>query len=175
MNNKVFVALDGDNLFFSQRSLGWRIDLRKFRDYLCSLGEVCQSVYYISIHEDKEKSGFIKTLSRFGYTIITRPVKQIRQEDGSIKIKGSLDVKIAIDAIVSDHLYDVYVLVSGDSDFDCLIDTLKILGKKVWVVSSERTVSSELLECVGQNYIDFNSIREQIEREDEDENHDNGV
>ena len=66
--------------------------------------------------------------------------------------------------VTSAGLYDCAVLVSGDSDFECIYRYLKSIGKEVIVISSHRSISSELRFAAGMHYIDIESIKDKVLR-----------
>ncbi len=72
---------------------------------------------------------FLNVLDRMGYKIIKKPIKtfRARNKDGmrQLKHKGNLDVEMAITRIKNISNYDEVILVTGDSDFECVLDELK--------------------------------------------------
>jgi Uncharacterized conserved protein len=76
-----------------------------------------------------------------GVTVIKKAVKQLK--DGSMK--GNLDVDLAMDCLLTKDNYDVAILVTGDSDFEKLINVLRTFGKQIIVVSTKDSSSIELV------------------------------
>ena len=68
---------------------------------------------------------------------------------------------IAIDAITLSKLVDVVVLVSGDGDYEPLVDYLKFNGTIVEVAGFKRSTSSKLIE-VANNFTDLEEVKEKI-------------
>ena len=67
------------------------------------------------------------------------------------RIKNSVDVKMTADCIECAHSYSnigTYVLVSGDSDFIHVINTLRAMGKKVIIIGVSWSTSRRLADQV---------------------------
>jgi len=158
------VFVDAANVFYSERSLGWRIDYERLAEYLRQESSIVELYYYTGIIEKSEKQrAFLKKLESFGYIVTAKEVKFIRQTDGSFMSKGSLDIELALDAYIVRQEYDTCVLFSGDSDFAYLLDILKREGKRVVVVSTRGHVSKELV--ARAKYVALPKLREIIERD----------
>lgn len=102
--------------------------------------------------------------------LITKPLKIIKQRDieaGDIR-KANFDVEIAVDAVVMVESFDTFILFSGDSDFDYLLQYLKKRGKTTIVVSARHHVAKELIET-SDKYIDLKKLRLFIERKKQTE------
>jgi uncharacterized LabA/DUF88 family protein len=176
MQSKVAVYIDSSNLFYTQSNfLNWWLDPGKLLKYIGKWGDVIEASYYMSLFDGSSpgKDKFRRFLSYVGYSVIARPVKHIQQEDGTIKDKCDLDIKIATDMLMAVDLYDIAVLVSGDGDFCCVLEALKARGKEFRVLSTDRIIARELRELAGMNYIDLENIRSDVERDDKEE--DNGL
>ena len=71
--------------------------------------------------------------------MVTKPTKEFTDALGRRKIKGNMDIELAVDAMrLSDHL-DHIVLFSGDGDFRGLVVALQQKGRRVSVVSTLQT------------------------------------
>ncbi len=78
---------------------------------------------------------------------------------------GRTDFNLATDMIyyAAKNKYDSAILVSGDGHFTKPVKLVKDLDKKVFVFSFENTVS-ESLKSISTDFIDFNLIKQEIER-----------
>jgi len=97
-----------------------------------------------------------------GFIVRKKELKRIPiiTKDGeSIEEKGNMDVEITIDALHYINKYDISTLFSGDSDFLALVSYLKNRGKKVYIFSSQGSVSEEL-RTGGDGYFDLRKIDE---------------
>lgn len=161
---KVAVFIDAANVIYSQRTLGWQIDFKKLYSYFDKNYKLDSVYFYFAyVKENSKQRGFFDKLRSWGYRIRTKEVKIIRQKDGTFIKKGNLDVELTIDAIRILQNYSTAVLMSGDSDFNSLIKYLQYRKKKVIVISSKGHVAKELLNSADK-YINFNSLREIVER-----------
>ncbi|HZJ11822.1 MAG TPA: NYN domain-containing protein, partial [Methyloceanibacter sp.] len=90
---------------------------------------------------------------------------------GRKKIKGNMDIELAVDAmLLAEHL-DHLVLFSGDGDFRSLVEALQFQGKRVSVVSTLTTnppmVADELRRQADQ-FIDLANLQNEIGRDPAD-------
>lgn len=147
VTGKVAVFIDAANVFYSQRTLGWRIDYIKLATYLKEEVELSGIYYYTGQVGSLEKQmSFINKLKEGGYQVASKEVKMIKVSATQSIPKGSLDVELALDAYRFREEFETLVLFSGDSDFAYLLDLLKQEGKQVIVVSMRGHVARELIE-----------------------------
>jgi uncharacterized LabA/DUF88 family protein len=104
-----------------------------------------------------ETQRFVAPFLRAGYKLITKPLK--RFSDGSAK--GNFDIELALDLITMSERLDVIVLVSGDSDFECVIEHIQSKGVRVEVVAFASNVSTELVN-VADTFIDISQHLEHM-------------
>ena len=100
--------------------------------------------------------------------MVTKPTKEFTDSSGRRKIKGNMDIELAVDAMeLADHL-DHVVLFSGDGDFRSLVEALQQKGKRVSVVSTLETappmVADELRRQADQ-FIDLDDLQNLISRD----------
>ncbi|MEI6847282.1 MAG: NYN domain-containing protein [Chlorobiaceae bacterium] len=161
------VFIDGANLFFTQRHLGWQIDFSRLMAFFIAEYGSVQANYYVpaSTTISEEGAAFNRVLTAHGYRIISKPVKKIlNKETGEIIRKGNLDVELVVDALISADLYDTFILFSGDSDFIPLLRALKEKGKKIIVYSAQGLCARELLAEPGIIYGALSGLKEHIEQ-----------
>ncbi|MBM3163330.1 MAG: NYN domain-containing protein [Chlorobi bacterium] len=155
---KAALFIDGANLFFTQRHLGWHIDFSRLMRYFTSLYQVVQARYYVPLPDipSAEQAAFNRVLLTHGFRIVSKPVKKIvNKETGEVVMKGNLDIELAVEAMLTEHLYDRFVLFSGDSDFMPLLRALMLKGKDVSVYSTRGISSRELY---GDSDFDFHDL-----------------
>src|SRR3989344_2303683 len=159
---KVAVFIDAANIFYSQRTLGWRISYERLGSYFRKeCGAQTLFVYTATDKERPEQEKFVAMLERSGFIVRTKPVKKIRIAHGVYQWKGDFDVELTMDMLDTVSSYDTAVLMSGDSDFAPVIDRVKTHGKRVIVMSVKGHVSKELLDRA--KYINLKKLREDIE------------
>jgi len=118
IKGRVYVFIDSSNIFYSQKTLGWRISYQKLKQYLeeeCDLKKLF--VYTGIFPDDKSQKKFLDLLSILGYQVITKPVKKIITRSGGFEYKANFDIEIAFDMVDNIDNYDTALLFSGDSDF----------------------------------------------------------
>ncbi|MFN0263407.1 NYN domain-containing protein [Tepidamorphus sp. 3E244] len=139
---RVALFIDGANLYSTARGLGFDIDFRRLLDLFQKNSHLVRAYYYTALAEDQEYSSvrpLIDWLDYNGYTVITKPMKEFTDSTGRRKVKGNMDIELAIDAMeLSQHL-DHVVLFSGDGDFRSLVEAIQRKGKRVTVASTLKT------------------------------------
>jgi len=163
---KTKVYIDGANMFYTQKKLGWMFDWKKVKKLLDSLYQILEIRFYIAVKDgDKGTRNFVALLEKLGFVVITKPLKMIQLElDGSRQVyKANFDVEITRDILLDKGDLSHIILFSGDSDFASLVETLKKLGKKVSVYSSRRTLAWELKLAVSQ-YVFLEDLKPKIVR-----------
>jgi uncharacterized LabA/DUF88 family protein len=162
---KVHVFIDGDNLFFLQKDdLGWRIDFQKFIEFCKQYGDIEAATYYLGTTGDAfDKKAFYSRLASFGYKVVSRPIKEIRTPNGDTVYKSNLDMIMVRDMCLAISHYDSVVLVTGDGDFDCILETLAAAGKKFKIISTKRFASSIMKQMAGMDFVDLHEYRKELE------------
>ena len=139
---KIAVFIDGANLYATSRSLGFDIDYRRLLKDFQKKAYLIRAVYYTALAEDQEYSSIrplIDWLDYNGYKVVTKPLKEFTDAQGRRKVKGNMDIELAVDAMeIADHI-DHFVLFSGDGDFRYLVEALQRKGKRVTVASTVKT------------------------------------
>jgi len=139
---RIGLFIDGSNLYAAARALGFDIDYKKLLEVFSEHGHLIRSFYYTALIEDQEYSPIrplVDWLDYNGYTMVTKPTKEFTDAAGRRKIKGNMDIELAIDAMeMAPHL-DHMVLFSGDGDFRRLVESVQRKGLKVTVVSTVKS------------------------------------
>ena len=74
-----------------------------------------------------------------GYTVVTKATKEFVDQSGRRKVKGNMDIELAVNAMdIAPHI-DHMVLFSGDGDFRSLVEAVQRRGVRVTVVSTIST------------------------------------
>ena len=165
--SRVAVFVDGANLFYTQRALGWGIDFVKLRDHFRRYGEIVINTYYIGegAPPDTREAGFQTFLMNNGYSLETKTIKEIvDDETGDVTRKANLDIEIVLDMFNQIENYDIAILLSGDGDFLRALEFLKARGKRVFVYSTNRFAAREIKMAMGPSFIDLSSLQAEIER-----------
>jgi uncharacterized LabA/DUF88 family protein len=169
-NERVGLFIDGANLFNACRNLGFDIDFRYLLQFFQQHSYLVRAYYYSAILDTDEYSP-LKPLTDWlcynGYTLVTKPAKEFTDAMGRRRVKGNMDVELAVDMMeLAPHL-DHVVLFSGDADFRRLVEAVKRRGVRVSVVSSVRTqppmIADELRRQADQ-YVDLADLGEEFTR-----------
>jgi uncharacterized LabA/DUF88 family protein len=119
---KNYAFIDSQNLNLGVRSLGWRIDYRKFRLYLKNKFHVDQAFMFIGLIANNQK--LYTELQKAGFILIFKPTVQYF-ENGKQTVKGNVDAELVLHTAAIQYAnYDKAVIVSGDGDFACLVEFL---------------------------------------------------
>lgn len=105
-------------------------------------GRLIRAFYYTALVEDQEYSSIrplIDWLDYNGYSVVTKPTKEFVDATGRRKIKGNMDIELAVDAMEMASNIDHMVLFSGDGDFRSLVEAVQRRGVRVSVVSTITT------------------------------------
>jgi uncharacterized LabA/DUF88 family protein len=136
---RIALFIDGANLYSAARALGFDIDYRKLLRIFRERGRLVRAYYYTALVEDQEYSPIrplVDWLDYNGYTMVTKPTKEFTDAMGRRKIKGNMDIELAIDVLeMTEHL-DHVVLFSGDGDFRRLVEAVQRKGLRVSVGST---------------------------------------
>ncbi len=168
---KIALFIDGANLYAASKSLNFDIDYRKLLKSFQNKGYLLRAYYYTALVEDQEYSSIrplIDWLDYNGYKVVTKPAKEFTDAAGRRKIKGNMDIELAIDAMELSEVVDHYVIFSGDGDFRTLVEALQRRGRKVSVVStmqSQPPMISDDLRRQADHFIDLSSLRGEVGRE----------
>jgi uncharacterized LabA/DUF88 family protein len=134
--------IDGANLYAATKSLGADIDYRRLLKEFQSRDHLLRAFYYTAIVEDQEYSSIrplIDWLDYNGFCVVTKPAKEFVDSLGRRKVKGNMDIELAIDALELAPRIDHMVLFSGDGDFCSLVKAMQRRGVRVTVVSTIQT------------------------------------
>lgn len=139
---RVAVFIDGANLYAATRALEFDIDYRKLLAEIKSWGRLVRAFYYTAIVEDEEYSSIrplLDWLDYNGFAVVTKNAKSYTDETGRRKIKGNMDIELAVDALdIAPHI-DHAVIFSGDGDFTRVVEAMQRRGVRVSVVSTLAT------------------------------------
>ncbi|AWN41657.1 NYN domain-containing protein [Methylobacterium durans] len=134
--------IDGANLYATTKALGFDIDYKRLLKEFQGRDNLIRAFYYTAMIEDQEYSSIrplIDWLDYNGYRVVTKPVKEFTDSAGRRKIKGNMDIELAIDALELAAYIDHMVLFSGDGDFRSLVEAMQRRGVRVTVISTIQT------------------------------------
>src|SRR5438445_12812407 len=135
-SNKIALFIDGANLYATAKALGFDIDYKRLLQEFQSRGTLLRAFYYTAIIEDQEFSSIrplIDWLDYNGYTVVTKAIKEFIDVSGRRKVKGNMDIELAVDAMeLAEHI-DQMVLFSGDGNVRFRVQAMQARGVQVIV------------------------------------------
>lgn len=118
---KIAVFVDVQNIYYTTRdTYGRQFNYREFWKRLHTQGEIVIANAYAIHRGDDKQQKFQDALKHIGFTVKLKPY--IQRSDGSAK--GDWDVGITIDVMDTAKDVDTVVLLSGDGDFDMLLEKI---------------------------------------------------
>lgn len=164
LNNYAFI--DNQNLNLGIQKVGWKLNWRKFREYLADKYGVEKAFMFIGYMPDFEE--LYTHMHDLGYLIVLKPTLEMHNmriegmpeklvqepregEDKKPAVKGNVDAELVLHAVKEMPNYNKAVIVSGDGDFYSLIEYLDEQKKLLQVLAPNRQYSSLLKPY--ENYI----------------------
>lgn len=135
---KVYAFIDSQNLNLGINSLGWKLDFRKFRQYLRQKYGVSEAYLFIGLVDTE--ATLYANLQRMGYLLIFKPTLEL--PGGTVK--GNVDAELVLHAMIQYPNYDKAIIVSGDGDFHCIIEYLEGKAKLLKVLAPNKHFSGLL-------------------------------
>ena len=118
----IAIFVDIQNIYYTTRqAYGRQFNYRKLWQRISSEGEIISATAYAIHRGDDKQLKFQNALKQIGFTVKLKPY--IQRSDGSAK--GDWDVGITIDVMETAKDVDTVVLLSGDGDFDLLLEKIK--------------------------------------------------
>lgn len=162
--------IDGSNLYAAARALNFDIDYKRLLEVFASKGRLIRAFYYTALIEDQDYSPIrplIDWLDYNGYTMVTKPTKEFTDPSGRRKLKGNMDIELAIDVMeMAEHL-DHVVIFSGDGDFRRLVEAIQRKGLRVSIVSTVRShppMVADELRRQADSFVELQDLRDDITR-----------
>lgn len=173
---RIALFIDGANLYATAKQLGFDMDYRRLLREFQSRGNLIRAFYFTTLVESEEYSSIrplVDWLDYNGYRVITKAAKEFTDATGRRRIKGNMDIELAIEMLeLAPHLDQIY-LFSGDGDFRPLVEAVQRKGVKVSVVSTVSTsppmVADDLRrQC--DEFIDLAQLMQKIGRDPSERN-----
>ena len=140
--DRTALFIDGANLYSAARGLQFDIDYKKLLVEFRKRTRLIRACYYTALLEDQDFSPLrplVDWLDYNGYALITKAAKEYTDQTGRRRVKGDMDVEIAVGMLELAPHIDHAFLFSGDGDFTALVAALQRKGVRVTVVSTTRT------------------------------------
>jgi len=167
---RVGLFIDGSNLYASARALGFDIDYKRLHQYFSSQANLVRAYYYTALLDEQEYSPIrplVDWLDYNGYNMVTKPAKEFTDATGRRKIKGNMDIELAVDVLELSASLDHVVIFSGDGDFRRLVEAVQARGVRVSIVStlkSQPPMAADELRRQADNFIELTDLKDEITR-----------
>ncbi len=169
-NDRVGVFIDGAHLYAASRTLGFDVDYKNLLAYFRQRSYLIRAYYYTALLETEEYSPLrplVDWLGYNGYSVVTKPAKEFTDATGRRRVKGSVDIEMAVDVLdLTPHL-DHVVIFSGDGDLRRLVEAVQRRGVRVTVISTIRTqpaMIADELRRQADAFLDLSELAEHITR-----------
>jgi uncharacterized LabA/DUF88 family protein len=162
------LAVDGHSMFYVQQKLGWFFDPRRLLAHATAAPgvEISSAFWYTGLKDPTDQRPFRDALTSLGFTVRTKPLREVGDADQRQFARANLDVEIAIDLLAVAHRTDELWLLSGSRDLERLVEVLRIKGLKVVLVSTDGMVPRELRNAADR-FLDLAELRPQLEKHEQ--------
>ncbi len=140
--DRTALFIDGANLYSAARALQFDIDYKKLLVEFRGRTRLIRACYYTALLEDQDFSPLrplVDWLDYNGYALITKAAKEYTDHAGRRRVKGDMDIEIAVGMLELAPHIDHAFLFSGDGDFTALVAAMQRKGVRVSVVSTTRS------------------------------------
>jgi uncharacterized LabA/DUF88 family protein len=169
---KTALFIDGSNFYAATRALNMDIDYAKMHHYFSTDIDLIRAYYYTALPEDQEFSSLrplIDWLDYNGYAVVSKLTREFTDpETGKRRIKGNMDMELALDMLKLAPHIEHAILFSGDGDFCRLLEEVQGMGVRVSVVSTTKSsppMVADSLRRLADTFIEMDEIRDQIGRQ----------
>ena len=169
--SRIALFIDGANLYSTAKTIGFDIDYKRLLKEFATRGELLRAFYYTAVVEDQEFSSIrplVDWLDYNGFTVVTKATKEFVDSFGRRKVKGNMDIELAVDAMeLAEHI-DEMILFSGDGDFRSLVEAVQRRGVRVTVVSSIAShppMAADELRRQADVFIDLATLQPKVGRD----------
>ncbi|MBB3173229.1 uncharacterized LabA/DUF88 family protein [Endobacter medicaginis] len=141
-DERTCLFIDGANLYAASRSLGFDVDYRNLLRFFRGKSRLVRAYYYAALLESEEYSPLrplTDWLAYNGYTLVTKAAREFTDAQGRRRVRGNMEIEIAVDMIEMASRLDHLILFSGDADFRRVVEAVQRQGVRVSVVSSVRS------------------------------------
>lgn len=138
-DERLALYIDGANLYSAARALSLEIDFKKLLAEFQTKGRLLRANYYTALLENDDYSPIrplVDWLAYNGFSVIKKAAREFTDREGRRRVRGSMDIELAVDMMIAAETVDHIVLFSGDGNFRRLVEAVKAKGVRVTVVST---------------------------------------
>ncbi|HUY85418.1 MAG TPA: NYN domain-containing protein [Candidatus Dormibacteraeota bacterium] len=175
----VYAFIDSQNLNLGTQRMGWKLDWRKFRQYLRDQYGVTKAYMFIGYMSENEQ--LYEYMHELGYLVVLKPTVDVgaapqpssgqpngnerkdKSQDDREKpaVKGNIDADLVLHAMKELPNYSQAIIVSGDGDFFSLAEYLEQRGKLAHILTPNWQYSS-LLKVFDNKIIRLDQLRREL-------------
>jgi uncharacterized LabA/DUF88 family protein len=167
----VYAFIDSQNLNLGTQKVGWKMDWRRFRQYLGEEYGVTKAYMFIG-HMPEFEDMYLQ-MHDLGYLVVLKPTQDMtrvrpeKPEDKTAEpeekkpIKGNIDADLVLWAMKEINNYDKAIIVSGDGDFYGLYEYLEERGKLLHILAPNWQYS-QLLNKFEKYIVRIDKLRRQL-------------
>lgn len=137
----IYAFIDSQNLNLGIRSMGWELDLSRFRRLLSDRYKIKKAFLFIGFISKYQP--LYGNLAKAGYSLIFKPTITHKIK-GAHETKGNVDAELVLHTMIQFPHYSKAIIVSGDGDFHCLIEYLASKNKLTKILVPNHKYSSLL-------------------------------
>jgi uncharacterized LabA/DUF88 family protein len=170
-SSRTALFIDGASLYATAKALGFDVDFKRLLGEFQTRGNLLRAYYYTAIIDDGNSSSnrpLIDWLDYNGYTVVTRTAKEFIETSGRRRLKGDIDIDLAIDAMeIAEHI-DQMVLFSGNGNLRSLVEAMQRRGVRVTIISSisaQPSVIADELRRQADVFTDLIDLRSKVGRD----------
>jgi len=158
-DQRVAILVDVQNLYYSGKNLfGARINYKNLLAHVVQKRLLVRAIAYVINADDTKENVFFNALHEAGFEVKEKPLQTFY--DGAKK--GDWDLGMAMDAIRLGNKVDSIILISGDGDFQPVVNYLQqALGCLVEVVAFKKTANKGLIE-LSDEFINIEDFKQKL-------------
>ncbi|MFX4299952.1 NYN domain-containing protein [Pseudosulfitobacter pseudonitzschiae] len=169
-DDRIAVLIDGVNLHAAARALDFEIDYKSLRDHFQKAGKLVRLAYYTTVIDSKEQAPIrplIDWLDYNGFAVKSKIAREFTDETGGRKIKGTMAIELALDAMNLAGHVDHIILFTGDGEYRYLVEKLQERSIRVSICSTHKTkpsMASDELRRQADSFIELSDLKAFIGR-----------
>ncbi|WP_300529280.1 NYN domain-containing protein [Maricaulis sp.] len=169
-DERIGLFIDGANLYSTTKSLDFDIDFKRLLEEFRKRGRLLRANYYTALLEQEDYNPLrplVDWLDYNGFSVISKRAKEYTDDHGRRRIKGDMDIELAIDMLEAASYLDHIILFSGDGDFCRAVRAAQNKGARVSVISSLKSsppMISDDLRRAADNFIELYDLEHMIGR-----------
>ncbi len=169
---RIGIFIDGSNLYMSTKALGFRVDFTKLLNYYKQQGDVAHAFYFTALPPKEVQSPLRKMIDYVdynGWTVIQKETKKYVDLEGTEKLKGNMDVEIAVHVAETAPFITNLILFSGDGDFRVLLESIQRRHGIHCTIVSARSLVADGLRRQANEFVDLATLKDTFNHETEQE------